>query len=309
MDKRKPVTIELATVEKVLAKILSADNFYTINWGGGEPLLLGKEGMRKVVSMGSFNHPKTINMIYSTFQIDLDASWKEILDRFDGVMFSLDSYRKLQPRFNAELGLKNIRNLDAEKIISYTPRTSDTKDDLENFYLRALEVGASSFHMGFLYAQNLIDPALYISLFDHLLFLRDKYNGPEIGFLHNVKRFGGNPACSVGWRAYDCFTKGMYLSHDGIVTSCFIMLNKGYDVPYIRIEDFLSGESDIEALNAEYVRKFFFATRSSKCLDCEYYALCMGGCPYFTMRSADNVDYYCSTYRRIFEVLLDTVQA
>jgi radical SAM protein with 4Fe4S-binding SPASM domain len=309
MDKRATTTIELSTVGKIVRKILSADKSYTINWGGGEPLLLGKEGMRKVVAMDSFTHSKTTNMIYSTFQIKLDAEWKEILDHFDSVMFSLDSYRKLQRGFNAELGIKNIKSLAAEKIISYTPRTSDTKHDLENYYLTALDAGASCFHMGFLYAENLIDPNLYISFFDELLFLRDKYNGPEIGFLHNINKFAGNPTCSVGWRAYDCFTKGMYISHDDIVTSCFIMLKKGYDVPYIRTQDFLSGETDIESLNAAYVRQFFFATRPPKCLDCEYYALCMGGCPYFTARSADNVDYYCNTYRRIFEELLDIVEA
>jgi radical SAM protein with 4Fe4S-binding SPASM domain len=113
----------------------------------------------------------------------------------------------------------------------------------------------------------------------------------------------------VGWRAYDCFTKGAYISHDGIVTSCFIMLTRGHDVPHIKTDEFLSGARDIESLNAQYVREFFFVTRPAKCLDCEYYALCMGGCPYFTIRSGQNVDYYCSTYKKIFKTLLETINA
>ena len=50
------------------------------------------------------------------------------------------------------------------------------------------------------------------------------------------------------------------------------------------------------------IRGFFIRGRPG-CLDCEYYPLCMGGCPFFSLFGEGGKDIYCSVYRKIFEIL------
>ena len=180
----------------------------------------------------------------------------------------------------------------------------DTSEKVAGYYAQALDLGAEMFHVGFLYSRKLIPPGTYLRLIDDLLNLQVSSDGPEIGFFHKYHAFGGNYKSAVGWRGYDCFDKGVYFSNDGIMTSCFIMYSRGFDVPHIKTEEFLSEDKSLFDLNRKYAADFFIRSREGRCLECSYYTLCMGGCPYFTARSETGTDYYCEVYKKIFEILL-----
>ncbi|MEW6587418.1 MAG: SPASM domain-containing protein [Nitrospirota bacterium] len=304
MDRKAVKSLDLDTVKAITAKILSFDRTQDINWGGGEPLILGRGYLRGIVSLECFEDPGTRNLLYSTYQIQLDNDWIDILNRFHALMFSIDSYRRAQTAFNSELALANLTKLSPKKHVSYTPMVGDTPGKVAQYYEQALDIGAEMFHVGFLYSRRLIPPATYLRLIDDLLDLQVALDGPEIGFFHKSHAFGGDYKSAVGWRGYDCFDKGTYFSHDGIVTSCFIMYSLGFDVPHIRIEEFLSEDKSLFELNRKYVAEFFIRSRAGTCLECSYYTLCMGGCPYFTSRSETGVDYYCEVYKKIFGILL-----
>lgn len=308
MDKRTAKSLNMDTIKAITSKIMSFNKSQNINWGGGEPLMLGRAQLREIVSLDCFEDPGTKNLLYSTYQIQIDNDWVDILNRFDSLMFSLDSYRSAQSAFNSKLACSNLTRLVPKKHISHTPMISDTPEKLAGYYAQALDLGADMFHIGFLYSEELIPPDMYLRLLDDLLTLQVSLNGPEIGFFHKSHAFGGNYKTAVGWRGYDCFDKGVYFSHDGIVTSCYIMHSQGFGVPYIRIEEFLSGDRNLFDLNRKYASDFFIRSRPRKCLECSYYTLCMGGCPYFTARSEEGIDYYCKVYKNIFEILLGTTQ-
>ncbi len=304
MDRRTAKSLGMDTIRAISARILSFNKTQNINWGGGEPLLLGRRQLQEIVSLECFDDPRTENLLYSTYQIQIDADWLDILNRFDSLMFSLDSYRSSQAAFNSELAISNLMRLSPQKHISYTPMITDTSETVARYYNQALDLGADVFHLGFLYSDELIPPDMYIRLIDDLMTLQVMLRGPEIGFFHKSQAFGGNYKTAVGWRGYDCFDKGIYFSHDGIVTSCYIMHSRGLEVPSITVEEFLSGDKSLLALNAKYAADFFIRHRPQECLECRYYTLCMGGCPYFSARSGSGIDYYCGVYKKIFEILL-----
>jgi radical SAM protein with 4Fe4S-binding SPASM domain len=304
MDRKAVKSLSMDTVKAITAKILAFRKTQDINWGGGEPLILGRGYLRGMVSLECFEDPGTRNLLYSTYQIQLDNDWLDILNRFDALMFSIDSYRGAQTNFSSGLALSNLKRLSPEKHVSYTPMVGDTPEKVAGYYAQALDLGAEMFHLGFLYSRKLIPPATYLRLIDDLLDLQVSLDGPEIGFFHKSQACGGDFKSAVGWRGYDCFDKGMYFSNDGIVTPCFIMYSLGFDIPHIKIGEFLSEDTDIFGLNRKYAAEFFIRSREGKCLECPYYTLCMGGCPYFTARSETGIDYYCEVYKRIFETLL-----
>jgi len=302
-DSRKTEkTMSIETAEKITDKVLSFNSPATINWGGGEPLILGKEYMRKLTSLNCFADPKIENTIYSTFLIDMDRGWKEILERFDSLTFSLDSYRIKDRAFDAGRALTNLSMLNIKKSISYTPSPNDDLEKLKMFYLQARDIGADTFHMGFLYG-NILAADVYLDAIDRLLRLKEIYAGPEIGFFDKVQSFNGNPYAAVGWRAYDCFTKAFYFCGD-VITSCYILYKAGYNVPTTNIETFLNSEN-IEQLNDDFIRSFFIKRGLRECGDCEYYSICMGGCPYFVWESNTKKDPYCEVYKKVFTGLED----
>jgi len=293
-------TLPKETVAKIVQKLCEDKNQKSINWGGGEPLKTGKEYMKYITDLECFDDEKTQNLLYSTMLIKLDEEWANILNRFDCAMFSLDSYRKLQKGFNIELALSNLSRLSIKKEISYTPHIQDTEADVEQYYIKARDLGAMRFHMGFLYADELIPPDIYIRFIDKLVSLEAIHTTPKIGFFSEKEKYSGKLKSAVGWRAYDCFTRGLYFAQNGIVTSCYIMLSRGMDVPIMTVEDFLNGAGDPNVLNKDFVPEFFLHKTGSACSECDYYSLCVGGCPYFTKRSQTGQDYYCDVYKKIF---------
>lgn len=309
IKKRSIKSLDIQTVARITSRILSYDKCQDINWGGGEPLTRGREYFRSLVSLECFGNSKTRNLLYSTFQLTPDNDWKDILNRFNAVMFSIDSYRAVQPRFDQDRAISTLGRLTAAKHISYTPKASDTPEHVARYYSQAADLGAEMFHVGFLYSESLIPPSTYLRLLDYLLDLQEKQQGPRIGFFHKANLYAGNPKCAVGWRAFDCFDKGVYFSHDGVMTSCYIMYSRGYPVPHVRTSDFLEGNATLFDANRDFIASEFIRAKRHTCQPCEYYTLCMGGCPYFTSRSENGVDYYCQVYKKIFRLLLAEIQS
>lgn len=294
-------TIKIDKVKKLVARIMETTKYPSFDWGGGEPLLLGKEYMSKVVSLDCFNG-NIKNTLYSTFLINYDNDWKEILNRFSSLIFSLDSYRLKDSNFNLKKALSVVGDLKIKKEISYTPALDDKKEDIEKYFKIASDIGAEVFHVGFLYDdENLLSPRTYIETLRHVEDLQSKYGMPEIGYRDK----GENIYHRVGWRAYDCFTKCIYIC-EGIITSCYILYSRGYPVPFVNMDDFIDGEADIVNMNNNFIHSFFLEDRIEKCFDCEHYSLCMGGCPYFTWKSKSNIDIYCGVYKEIFKNMEQT---
>jgi len=301
--KNKQKAMEVETVKKFIDRAMETSGELTFNWGGGDPLILGKKYMKDIVSLKCFTDKNTRNTLYSTFLIDFDAEWKEILNSFDSLMFSLDSYRIKEKGFNINKVMFNLVNLNVPMNVSYTPSKEDNEDTIERFYSIAQDIGAEVFHIGFLYDDiELIPPDVYNRAIDKVFSLQTKYGKPVCGFTP-VK---DNIYHSVGWRAYDCFTKCRYVC-DGEITSCYILKSKGFDVPSIKIDDFIEGRADIVSMNDSYISSFFLSGRTNECYECEHFPLCMGGCPYFVHRSSNiNIDAYCSVYKKIIAANLET---
>jgi radical SAM protein with 4Fe4S-binding SPASM domain len=290
----------LPEMKAITNKILElTDRNCDINWGGGDPLVLGRLVMERIVSLPCFDSPQARNALYSTLMLpDLDSSWLDILNRFQSVMFSLDSYRTEQPSYRPDRAMGNLRLLSTEKNISYTPRAGDNIDD---FYLAARDLGAARFHMGFLYGQDL-PPELYIRQLDRLFELQAVHKTPRVGYFSRGRDITSIRSLT-GWTAYSCFTSGAFISPDLVITSCFVLYQADpRSVPHLSVREFLSRDRPFSHYNRDFLRHHFLTPRRH-CARCRYYPLCMGGCPYFS-RGRER-DIYCAVYKRIFAYLTE----
>jgi radical SAM protein with 4Fe4S-binding SPASM domain len=255
--------------------------------------------MREITLFDCFRNPSVSNTLYTTLQIrDFDREWADILNRFDTVIISLDSYRRKLTNYDEELMIANLAKLEIDKTVSYTPT-------LEEFYIKAHDTGASRFHMGFLYGKDLLPASLYIDYLERLAKMQAIYGIPEIGFFPSGK--GATMNALTGWTAYSCFTSGVFISPDLTMTSCVPLYYEGYPgLVDITGAQFINEDRHFHSHNAPLIRKFFFQDIRSECAGCDYYGLCKGGCPYFSR--IQGRDIYCQVYKMIFSHLL-TIQA
>jgi radical SAM protein with 4Fe4S-binding SPASM domain len=306
VKKKNPKTLSPELLYRMSQRICAgSESFTTINWGGGDPLSLGKQYLKGLVSLPCFKQKRITNALYSTFLIRFDDEWLSILQNFDSLMYSMDSYRESQIGQRIDYVIPALSQLPIEKAVSYTPCVSDTHEDLDRFYLRAQRLGANTFHVGFLYSDEPIPAAHYINTIDHLLSLQMRHGMPRIGFFPKNDYSSTKVQNALGWRAYDCFTKGAYISLDGIITSCHMTYNAGIGVPSISLEQFFNDRSlSIPSLNADFISSFYFRNRPQECYGCDKFSLCMGGCPHFSNKSPHSKDIYCQVYRHILNNLL-----
>jgi radical SAM protein with 4Fe4S-binding SPASM domain len=303
-DKGAQLTMSLQEAEAIVTKVMSLSNRVGFGWSGGEILALGKEYMSGLASLPCFRDQRATNGLLSTLSIELDSEWVEIIERFDTLMISLDSYHRERLGKRMQGSLSNMERLRVKKKeAAYTPSPGDTEIDLEDFYLMAMDAGAEIFHLDFLYAQNPIPPGFYLMAIDKILHLRESRKGPELGFFRG-KISSLHHRVSAGFRAYDCFKGGGYFSMEGVFTSCYILYRqlRGLGVPWMKTHQFLQSKCSITSMNDRFIRDFFIKGRPG-CLDCEYYPLCMGGCPFFSLFGEGGKDIYCPIYRKIFEIL------
>jgi sulfatase maturation enzyme AslB (radical SAM superfamily) len=78
------------------------------------------------------------------------------------------------------------------------------------------------------------------------------------------------------------------------------MLSNGLEVPSTDIDWFLDMEYPLD-MNREFISKNFHRPPGD-CLECQYYNLCMAGCPFFRSKNG-GVDPYCDVYKKIFQYL------
>lgn len=289
-----------------LKKIIEfAENYEcSISFGGGEILTLNDEYLNELNNLMS-SYPSVPKTIFSTLSMNLDPLRVSLLEKADKIMFSLDSYRLSSSLFDIKLVSKNALKLNnPEKVVSYTPKIDDTKANLEFFYKVAVDSGAKVFYFGFLYPSKkvaLIPAEKYLELIDELLNINYKLGGLEIALFSKT---AVKPNENFGFRAFDCFKSGVFISPTGIVNSCPVIDNSfksKYPVPETELEQFLKYPQVFYADNLRFMRNCFIKQLNKKCLDCVYYSFCMGGCPYFRCFSQDNIDIYCEVYKRIFE--------
>lgn len=298
-------SISLETIKEIIN--FAKENRYNLNWGGGEILTLGRSFLEAIVKEfdGSFT-----NTLYSTLHINLDDKYIEIFEKFNRVMVSIDSYRLRNKLYNIELVFNNVRKLkNPEKVVSYVPACGDSRKEYETYYKMAQSIGACTFHVGFLYPSvrnnyNILPIEKYIEVIEVLYELEQKYNSPSIAFFKSCSL---KPTEDFGFRAYDCFKNGVYISPRGEVASCatgeFFAPTK-IKIPKTSISSFLSKPEEFFKQNVDFVRENFFKNLHIDCRYCEYYPFCMGGCPYFRSLSSNGKDIYCEAYKKIFELYL-----
>lgn len=297
-------SISLETIREIVN--FAKKNGYNLNWGGGEILTLGKGFLETIVREfdGSF-----VNTLYSTLHINFDDEYIEMLEKFDRVMISIDSYRLKNKLYDIELVFNNAKKLKRpEKIVSYTPRYEDSHKDYETYYKMAQSIDACIFHVGFLYPSsrnnNILPAEKYIEIIETFYELEQKYHSPGIAFFspHSVK-----PTENFGFRAYDCFKNGVYISARGEVASCATgeFAPAKIKVPKTSINSFLSNPEKFFEQNVNFMIENFFKNLHVDCKCCEYYPFCMGGCPYFRSFSSNGKDIYCEVYKKIFKFYLE----
>lgn len=279
---------------------------YEINFGGGEIFSLGKKYLKQLIDL--FRTDKKYSL-YSTLHVSLDDEYVTMLNKFNKITISIDSYRFSIPHYNINLVINNIKKLSNPEIyVSYTPFLNDNYETCEKFYLIAVEIGAKVFHIGFLYPLKdfkLLPPRKYLELIDIFYNLYDKYSGPQIGYFSSDVL---KPTENFGFRAYECFRSGLYILPTKKVTSCVIFHlidNIKIKNPMINLDDFLKNYEKFYNKNLEFIKKEFFDNLNYKCLSCKYYPYCMGGCPYFKQFSQDGTDIYCEVYKKIFEIFIN----
>lgn len=295
-------SLDIQTIKRIIN--FAKKYKYNIDWGGGEILTLGKDFLKSVVKMfnGTF-----INTLYSTLHINMDKEYKDIFEHFDRVMISIDSYRLKNPKYNINLIFNNIKQLkNPQKIVSYTPRLEDTEKEYETYYQIAQGINASVFHVGFLYPnekQTVLQPEKYIEILNYLFELENKYGYPEVAYFSpaSIKQTD-----NFGFRAYSCFKNGIYVSAHKEVACCaadeFAPSHLG--IPKTDLDSFLENPDKFYEQNFDYVVNTFIKDIHNDCKKCEYYNLCMAGCPYFRKFSSDNKDIYCDVYKTIFNLFV-----
>lgn len=179
-SERRRSGLTLEEVREIILAVERLSGKCSLNWGGGDPLTLGRSRMEEITSLGCFGNPKVTNGLFSTLLVDLDSGWKSIIERFDSLMFSLDSYHEWG---EIKKGLSNLMKLDIrEKSISYTPSLSNGEKEVTDFYLMGRDSGAGLFHMGFLHSESPLPASLYLRLLDILIRLEARHGSPALGF-------------------------------------------------------------------------------------------------------------------------------
>lgn len=297
---------EELTMDKIKDIISFAKKYhYNINWGGGEILKRGKSFLKQIVK---YFDDSISNTIYTTLHIRLDDEYIQCLNKFDEIMVSIDSYRLALPEYNIKLVLDNVKRLSIpKKTVSYTPAENDSFKEYETYYLMAMDIGVDVFHIGFLYPsanKKLISPSKYLEILEAFYSLDEKYNKRIVAYFKDVSL---KPTDNFGFRAYDCFRGGIYLSADGKVSSCMIgeITAKRIGIPFTSFNDFMQNPTNFFELNLKFIKKEFLSIQNNECLVCEYYTYCMGGCPYFRSFSGGGKDIYCSVYKKIFELYIN----
>ncbi len=305
-ERGKKNLIDFGLLDNLFVSLSKSFERIQINWGGGELSLLGKDIFRKIVNTYAFKDKKFYNKLYSMLVPHLDKEWLELVHKFDSIQISIDSYRKRN--FYTQEYLGKIRSLNLTKSISYTPHKEDSKEFLRYCFEVAKGIDASVFHLGVLYTnkpEEIVPASKMIELFYLALELSEEYE-IELGF------WGGEVEGfyyldeNVGWSAFNCFNNGFYIRSDGSMSSCTII--EEYAQAFIRPQSidmtFLSNADyhKIKGVNMDFINTVFLKPHPD-CLECNYYPLCKGGCPFFRYLGRGK-DIYCFYYRVILDTLL-----
>lgn len=305
-ERRKKEIIDFGLLDKFFQTLSREFDIIQVNWGGGEISQLGKDILRKVVDSYAFKDRKFYNKLYSMLVVPLDEEWLELIHRFNSMQISIDSYRKRN--FYTKEYLEKIRGLKIDKSISYSPNKNDTYEFLDYCFSVAKQIDARIFHLGVLYTNNpdeIIPASKMIELFYYAKELSQKY-GIELGFFDKQLRGSQYLEEKVGWSAFNCFNNGFYLKPNGRLSSCTIIEEYAKDfkqpVSVNMREVVFYDYQRIKEINKDFINSVFLNPHP-ECLECNFYPLCKGGCPFFRYLGKGK-DIYCSYYKTIFSELL-----
>jgi uncharacterized protein len=308
----------------------------TIYWQGGEVMMLPPEWYEQaheVIQEAAIAKDKQIDNALQTNLIGYNKNWNRILEQMFGnnLGSSLDYpnlHRKLAGGTPHEFTAIWRRNLQVAKeagidigVISI-PNPETFKLGAERFYAYFVDdLGITDFQIntpfpgGPTTEAKKTYPLETEELTQFLLNLADIWlesgygNGIRTGPFDELVRYfiEGNARLPCIWRD-NCVNEFICIDPNGFVAQCDCWVAS---YPEFRFGNIFSLNSFGELLKNSEARQRLqsrprFLIQQEDCLECEYLALCHGGCPiraYSTTGSLFAKDPYCQTYKSLFSYM------
>lgn len=294
-------TIDFDVLNGLFRKLDIEFNDIQINWGGGDISLLPEDVWERITDSYSFKSEKFYNKLYSML-LERSDKFREFVEKFDEVQVSIDKYRK-KNLFEDKSYIDRVKSYNIKKSISYTPNKSDDREFLEYCFDVAKRIDAKIFHLGVLYTSNyeeIVPAQKMIELLDIAIELAEVYD-ITLGVFEGLDGYSSD---NIGWNAFSCFNNGAYVKSNGEITSCTILQKltdikvPTGDIRSLKEFDYLK----FKGVNKGFIEDMFLKP-SSECLECDYYPLCKGGCPFFRYLGSGK-DIYCSFYKKLISETL-----
>ena len=301
---------------------ITIPHFHKVNfiWHGGEPLLMGKEFYQQVLYLENLYNTNGC-IITNSFQSNLTLLTEELADFFvsNGFTFgtSYDGFENEKTRHSSKQILKGreiLRRLNSKcgcimvissanintLIASYQFFNENNIDYKMNTYIKTDDTDVS--RMLQLDEREYVDKVL--ELYDY--WLRDINCKIAVNPLMNIIKyilFKKTFSCSQK----SCLGKWLGIRSNGTITNCNRFFFPQYE--YGNVDNY----SDIrEAFDSEGFKKILLESveRRRKCMTCEIYDYCNGGCnnvAMFEIGISNNGGFSCITRRKIVDYIKQSI--
>lgn len=323
-DEHHSEQMSINDIRKVLTSMskyaeICNDNHVIITWHGGEPMLFGLDGYKEIVAIQKQLYPiNFVNKMQTNATLITDE-WCNFFKENNfkvGISFDIDEDVHNHNRDNSYdkviQSIKLMREYDLP--ISTLTVCSFALLEKNPVYLldKIIDLGVKNFDFKPFYNKG-IDIEQYnhkycnfiIKLFEYFL----KIDNPNLHFrllYSTIDKILGAPQGGLCVFNKEC---GVFpsINYDGNIYAC-----DNYDDMNLPsyIGNILSDDI-YDIFNSEHYKKVknrfnAFKTRT-KCLDCEVFDLCHGGCPNTSDININDM-LYCSAYKSIFKYVDNIVK-
>lgn len=295
--------IDINTMSEIVDFAVS--NGYDLELSGGEVLRLGYDYIEKFLSFVD-KSKQSVTLWTNLLIKEIGKNFIDLINSFDNLVYSIDTYRLNNSQYDFNLSYSNLKKVNHKSIfISYVPFIDDSIKEIEHYYMLSHDVGAKVFYVCFFYPSSsfgIIPPQKYIEIADIMVDLQMKFKFPLFFIFNNNV---ASPKDMYGFMPHTCFTKGVCVTHENKVFSCGVdeLSDAGLGVPLVSLQEFLQDSSLLTNKNQNFIKEFFIKNAPHKCKNCEYYSICLSGCPYFRRFSDNGVDIYCEVYKKYIRLI------
>lgn len=322
------------TLEKLIRNAIDyADEYLAFAFQGGEPMLAGISFFEKAIALQKkYNTGEKKLKIENTLQtnailiddnwakffaqnnfligISLDGPRKEhdaarydVNDRptFERVMRAISILKKYNVAFNILTVIKNSTAGKASALYRFYKRN--------NFnYIQLIPCMDEENRQNGTESEYAVSPENYGKFLCDFFDLW--YEDLKKGDIMDVRMFSNLAQMSVGFLPEECGMCGQCKCY-------FVVEGDGsiYPCDFYCMDDYKLGTADTsfhELIRSDLVRQFEQVSthRAKECLNCEYYALCQGGCRRFRepfVEGKPGLNYLCNAYRLFFSHTYDRI--